>query len=241
MQKKILMVENRKNYIRIIKQVTEKLLENVELLHAKDTNEGIIMAMENEVNVFIVDLDIGACSDVVGLKFIENLRQYDKYRFTPIIVLSSAKDPNNHVYENLHCYSFMEKPIKESVLMKKISEALLYSQSKRVIKQGYFKIDGIYHAIDVEDIIYTESHNRMMQINTTKKQYIVPYVTCEQFLERYNSDIFIRCSKSAIVSKNYIQSVDFTNRYIELTQDFGYVGIGIYYRKQVENNLLLIK
>lgn len=241
MNKKILMLENQKNYLRIIRETTNKLLDNVELLHAKNTSEGIVIAMEALINVFIVDLDIGACNNVAGIKFIEHLRQSDKYRFTPIIVLSSAKDPNKHVYENLHCYSFMEKPIKESVLFEKISEVLMYNQHNKVTKQGYFKIDGIYHAINVDDIIYTESHNRKMLINSRKKKYLVPYITCEQFLERYNSDVFLRCSKSAIVSKNYIQSVDLTNRYIELKDDFGHVGIGIYYKKYVENNLQLIK
>ena len=38
-----------------------------------------------------------------------------------------------------------------------------------------------------------------------------------------------------------LQSVDLTNRYIELKDDFGHVGIGIYYKKYVENNLQLIK
>ncbi len=238
MQKRILMLENQRNYAKIITEITQNLLENVELFHAKNTKEGIVMAMEKAIDVFIVDLDVGACNNVMGIKFIENLKHNDKYRFTPIIVLSSAKDPNNYVYDNLHCYSFMEKPIKEHILMKNISDALMYSRSEKVVKQGYFKIDGIYHAINIDDIIYTESHNRTMQINTRKKKYLVPYVTCEQFLERYNSDVFIRCSKSFIVSRNYIQSVDFTNRYIELTEDFGQIGIGLYYKKQVENDLL---
>ena len=54
MNKKILMLENQKNYLRIIGETTNKLLDNVELLHAKNTSEGIVIAMEALINVFIL-------------------------------------------------------------------------------------------------------------------------------------------------------------------------------------------
>ena len=88
MNKKILMLENQKNYLRIIRETTNKLLDNVELLHAKNTSEGIVIAMEALIN------DQNLCSSLgeTGRKHViekyewnycvdKMISIYDKYRY----------------------------------------------------------------------------------------------------------------------------------------------------------------
>lgn len=233
MQKRILVLENKKNYLRIIREIEDYILDNVSFIYACNVDEGIVIAMQLRIDLFIADFDIRSDKGVTGFEFIENIRRFDKYRFTPVIALSSVKDPNNYVYERLHCYSFIQKPLDEKYLKNVISEALLFNRFQ-ALEHGFFKINGVFHMIKANDIVYAETHSKEIIIITKQCKYKVPYITCEQFLSKYENDTFIRCSKNTVININYIQSVDITNRYIELRDGHGHVGIGTAYKNNIK-------
>jgi DNA-binding LytR/AlgR family response regulator len=232
MQKKILVLENKKNYIRILKEIEKNITDDVDFIYACNVNEGIAAAMHMKIDIFIADFDIRAVNGMTGIDFIENIRHFDKYRFTPVIALSEAEDPAKYVYEKLHCYSYITKPLNEDYLKSVISEVLLFNHVT-VSEYGFFKIDGVFHMIKAKDIVHVELHSKEIIIITPKCKYNVPYITCDQFLAKYKSDAFIRCSKNAIVNVNYIQSVDMTNRFIQLVDNYGHIGIGMAYKKNI--------
>lgn len=117
MQKKILVLENKKNYIRILKEIEKNITDDVDFIYACNVNEGIAAAMHMKIDIFIADFDIRAVNGMTGIDFIENIRHFDKYRFTPVIALSEAEDPAKYVYERLHCYSYITKPLNEDYLL----------------------------------------------------------------------------------------------------------------------------
>ena len=116
MQKKILVLENKKNYIRILKEIEKNITDDADFIYACNVNEGIAAAMHMKIDIFIADFDIRAVNGMTGIDFIENIRHFDKYRFTPVIALSEAKDPAKYVYEKLHCYSYITKPLMRIIL-----------------------------------------------------------------------------------------------------------------------------
>lgn len=44
----------------------------------------------------------------------------------------------------------------------------------------------------------------------------IPYITIRQFLKQCRCDGFFQCSRSAVVNRDYIRSIDLPRRYIQL-------------------------
>ncbi len=235
MKKNILILESTDVLTKtFVQEGKVKYDEDIQVYTARSAHEGICLAMDCYIDVFVVDFDIGKSSKTDGLQFVEYLRQQDRYRFTPVIAVSDTKDPMQYAYSHLHCYQYFEKPVVMKQFAETIQETLQCPITNREKSHHFFKIKGVYQAIHTEDIIYTESHNRELEIYTREERYVVPYLTCEQFLRRYHSQDFIQCSKHTIVNQTYISQVDMPNRYIHLTQGYGHVEIGPAYKKKLE-------
>ena len=44
----------------------------------------------------------------------------------------------------------------------------------------------------------------------------IPYKTTQQILQEIGSDSFVQCSRTSIINKNYIEQIDYGNRFIKL-------------------------
>lgn len=196
-------------------------------------------ALEKDIDLFIIDiiLDTSRPGDSSGLKFVDGIRKIDRYAFTPVIFVTSLEDARLYTYEKLHGYSFIEKPFNPNKLKELIMQCLKFPSVEKKRKTMYFRKDGIILAADREDIVYAESINHTLNIHTVQGDLLsVPYITLKKFLEDVDSDCFVQCSRSAVVNKCYIHSVDITNRVIQLTKQMGTVEIGIRYKKDLKEN-----
>lgn len=82
-KKKILIVEDSEYYMNL---VTDSLIniENTILYKAENISEAYRIAMEKNIDVFIVDvvLDTKVLGDVSGIVFVDRIRTVPRYRFS---------------------------------------------------------------------------------------------------------------------------------------------------------------
>lgn len=180
-------------------------------------------------------LDTSHPGDASGLKFVENIRRVEHYNFTPIIFVTSLEDARSYTYENLHCYSFIEKPFDVERVKRTIEQCLKFPGNAKDTKTLYFRKDGIILAVEREDIVYAESIDHIMHIHTCQGDVLkIPYTTLKKLLDDIDSLEIIQCSRNTIVNKKFVQNVDITNRIIQLKGDFGRIEIGIMFKKYVK-------
>lgn len=194
-------------------------------------------AMEKTIDLFVIDiiLDTSRPGDSSGLKFVENIRKIKHYSFTPVIFVTSLEDARLYTYENLHCYSFIEKPFDVERLKQLVEQCLQFAESSNVSKTLYFRKDGIILAAEREDVVYAESINHVMNIHTKQGDVLaIPYIALKKIMEDIDSVDFIQCSRNTIVNKKYVQNVDITNRIIQFRNDLGRVEIGVMFKKYVK-------
>ncbi len=194
-------------------------------------------AMEKVIDLFIVDiiLDKNTPGDASGLKFVENIRKINRYAFVPIIFVTSLEDTKLYTYENLHCYSFIEKPFDVERLRQLVKQCLCFGDSRCTSKTLYFRKDGIILAVEREDIVYAESINHIMHIHTKQGDELeIPYITLKKLLNDLDCADFIQCSRSAIINQKYIDNLDIPNQVVQLKKDYGRVRIGIRFKKNLK-------
>lgn len=232
--KKILLLEDNIATLEYIKQIVLEIPIKSDVYPCDNIKDAYQSALEKTIDLFIVDiiLDIRKPGDSSGLKFVDIIRQIEKYNFTPVIFVTSLEDARLYTYEKLHCYSFVEKPFDVKRLKELIIQCLNFPGSKKEEKTLYFRKEGIILAVEREDIVYAESINHVMNIYTANKDHIsIPYITLKKLLEETDSPNIIQCSRNTVVNKAYIHNVDIPNRMIQLKNDLGRVEIGIMYKK----------
>lgn len=239
--KKILILKDNKNSQKDIKQVMEEACKDIEIYVVYCVKDAYECVLEKSIDLFIVDvvLNMNHPGETAGLKFVERVRQIDKYEFTPVIFLSGLEDPKLYTYEQLHCYGYIEKPFSASKLKELVLQALRFPGRDVGNKTLYFRRDGLILAVERDEIIYVESLNHFLHIYMDNGDKIkIPYITLKQFAEDADCTHFIQCGRNTIVNKNHIAMIDIPNRYILLKNDFGKLEIGITYKKILKERFL---
>lgn len=232
--KKILLLEDNKTTLEYMKKVVQEVPIKSNVYSCDNIKDAYKSALEKTIDLFIVDiiLDVSNPGDSSGLKFVDSIRQIERYNFIPVIFVTSLEDARLYTYEKLHCYSFVEKPFDAKRLKELVVQCLNFPSSRKEEKTLYFRKDGIILAVERDDIVYAESINHIMHIYTSNKdQMSIPYITLKKLIEEADSPNMIQCSRSTVVNKAYIHNIDFPNRMIQLKNNLGRVEIGIMYKK----------
>lgn len=232
--KNVLILEDNEATLELVGNLINEIDSNAKVYKTSTLPDAYQMAVEHKINLFIIDIiiDNSIRNDVSGLRFVEKIRDINKYAFVPVIFITSLVDPEIHAYKKLHCYAYLEKPLLIKEAKKLIGEALQFPEQKQEEGILFFRKDGVIYAVNKEEIVYITSHAGKVTITTVKDELTLYYRNCKYLLNELDSDQFIQCGRGAIVNKTFIDNVDPVNRVIKLTGDFGTLEIGIVLKKK---------
>jgi two-component system chemotaxis response regulator CheY len=95
-------------------------ITETEMLEARDGNFALITAKSEDIDLFLVDWNMPGLN---GIELIKKIRALDKYKNSPIIMVTSEAAKYN-VMEAIEVgvTNYIVKPIKSDVLWEKISK-----------------------------------------------------------------------------------------------------------------------
>ncbi len=218
----------------------------ITFIESKDLNIQIVVAdslalaykavLESTIDIFVVDviLENDSPTDISGIRFIERVRQIPKYKFTPVIFLSSLEDPMLYAYKELNCIGFLNKNYREKELFKLLEKASYFTTKRNSDSILLFRKNGLIYPIKTSRIVCIEKIDKQMHILCADKKVLkIPYKTYKQILQEADSANLMLCNRSTLVNKEYIDSIDITNRYIILKGNRGRLDIGITYKNKI--------
>lgn len=231
--KRFLILEDKKESVNSLTNIIQNMGKEIEIYETSETGKAYQIALERNIDVFLLDiiLEPQKPGDMSGMIFADRIRQIGKYKFTPIIFLTALGDPELHAYKELHCYGYLTKPYRREELTQLLEDAMAYEQPREENRTVYFKKDGIFFAKKLQDIIYIKSSAGKMFIKTIRDELEISYKSNSQIIKELDSENFIKCNRSVIVNKAYIDSIDSTNRYIQLKNGYGALEIGAVLKK----------
>lgn len=235
--KKILILEDNPAALEYLTNIVADMDTKNVIYAFHNTKDAYQCALERTIDLFLVDiiLDTSRPGDASGLRFVENIRRVEHYSFTPIIFVTSLEDARLYTYENLHCYSFIEKPFDVDRVKGAVEQCLKFPGVSKKAKTLYFRKDGIILAVEQENIVYAESIAHIIHIHTGQGDVLkIPYITLKKLLEDIDSLEMIQCSRNTVINKKFVQNVDIPNRMIQMKGGFGAVEIGIMFKKYVK-------
>lgn len=236
MTKSVLIIEDDIEQLNILKQLVLAGDRNAEVYTADNAAQAYRYLMEKTMDVFLIDivLDTNRPGDTSGIRLAEKLRKIPKYMFTPIIFVTALEDPSMYAYTDLNCMGYIEKPYEPERVVKLVEKALNYTTAREKEISLTFRKDGILYPVKLKEIVYMESMNHVMHVHLLSGAVLeIPYKTCKQVLLETDSKCLMQCSRSTLVNKEYVLSIDIPNRFLTLKADLGMVDIGITYKKKV--------
>lgn len=239
MPQKILIIEDNKAHMQALNEIIQNLHRDIQVYCAYDVKTAYQLALENHIHLFLIDIILNTqkSGDVSGLSFAKEIRGITKYKFTPLVFITSLEDPKLYSYSQLHCFGYIEKPFSVAQVRDTILGALEYPVKEDDDRYVYFRKEGIVYSKYIKDIIYIESSRRKIKIYCTNDELEIPYKTCEEILQELDSESFIQCSRYCIINRKYIEQIDYTNRFIKLKHIDKPVEIGIIMRKAFRKRL----
>jgi CheY-like chemotaxis protein len=111
---KILLVEDNKINMLLIKTMIKKLIPNAEIIEAKDGKEGVIAFEKNQPNLILMDIQMPILN---GYEATKNIRSMETNQKVPIIALTAGivSDERNKCFE-AGMDDFLSKPIEKELL-----------------------------------------------------------------------------------------------------------------------------
>ncbi len=239
MTRKILIVEDNIAHLQVLQKMVQDIQQDVIIFSADEVSSAYAIAMENRIDLFLIDIILSTDKpgDVSGLFFAQELRGISRYQFVPIIFITSLEDPKLFSYSQLHCYEYIEKPFDIKKVANTITNALKFPMMADQNKNIYFRNDGIVYSKCISEIICIENNRRRVTIHCVDDILEMPYKTCEKILQELDADCFIQCSRYSIVNKNFIESIDYTNRYIKMKHMEKAIELGIIMRREFKRKM----
>lgn len=216
--KTVLIVEDSPKSREMLVKIIENIRSDIEIKAASNQEEASVLAMNNNIDLFMLDIILNSSNpgDVSGMKFAEYIRNFPKYKYTPIIFTTALEDPELYAYSDLHCYYYVEKPYDVKKVSKVISEALEFPSNNKAVQSVFFRKDGILYKKNISEIIYIENSRAGQTVYCTNGNLKLPYKPNKKIIEELGSDKFVQCSRYNIVNVDYIDKIDIVNRYIQL-------------------------
>ncbi len=238
--KKILIVEDNREAVEALKKIISEMKEDVEVHVADDCGNAKQIAINNAIDIFIVDVILNQTNpnDASGLDFVQFIRGFKRYEFSPVIITTTVTDLKIYAYDVLGCCKYLEKPYDHDKAYQTIEKTLRMPLNDHEEQYLHIRSEGIVNIVKTDEIICILYANRRLIIYTVNKSIQMYYKSLSFIQKQLQGHNFVRCSGSAIINKDYVEAVDIKEGKIYLKKMLDPVKIGRSYRKKVVDILL---
>ena len=219
MRRNVLILEDLGTARELLARIVETCGKDIRVYAFSTVGEACECMMENEIDLFLIDIILkpGTPNDFSGVNFARYIRRQEQYLAADIIFVTSLMGLEAELMRSVHCFDYIEKPIREERVRKVVSEALRKRKSREPEDEVRFvRKDRVSYAVHEKDILYLESHQKILYIHKKDDVLEIPNLSLKQFLKSIRTQKFLIPTKVTAVNLNYIEYVDDVNRYVKV-------------------------
>lgn len=151
----------------MIKRLISDCVRGAVIYDCGSMEEAYSVLAENSIDIFVVNLHLDKNKgEIQGLRFIELIRDSERYFDAYIIVLSELIDKQLVVYKDYHCYKFYENPIDKDEFKADIAELAFRRELCRLREKlkntdyCFVAIEDSIYKLNISNIILIETHSK---------------------------------------------------------------------------------
>jgi two-component system LytT family response regulator len=230
---KILIVEDEVNIRNGLVKIVKNINENLDVYETGAAGEGLIIAETEAIDAFFLDIQLK--DDYTGLWLAEQIRELERYKFTPIIFITGVHCRELEAFRSIQCYKYILKPFTEievaRIFRDVITHGIVERKTPDIIK---IKEKGFTYVMNQDDLIYVESRKRKLFISTIYEETDITSYSLIR-LSQNLSEKFIQCHKCFIVNRSYIRKIDRINDAIYVHKKEEPIPIGRKYKERIRD------
>lgn len=215
----VLILEDNRQILNVLEELVMSVAEDEKVYATDNVGEAYKIAMETSIDVFLLDIILytDKKGDTSGMQYAQSMQKLERYRFTPIIFITSLEDPEMYALRDLHAFGYIEKPFAPSQVKNLLRDALHFKTQKETDAMMFFRKDGILYPVKCNRVIYMELIKRKICIHMKNGDVLsIPYKSFREIMEEANYEKFVQCSRNCVINIDYIKNIDKTNRFITL-------------------------
>lgn len=231
---KILVLEDNEHDAMELEKIIRTVNEDSEVYLCREASEARRIALHNRISVFMVDIMLKheEDGDASGIEYVDYIRSTETYKYAPVIFVTGFEEQKMYAYESLHCYKFLSKPYLVEEAVSVIGEAMelsdRYSDKSHSI---VLKDSNTVMELKVSEIVYVTSSDRRFIIKTKDDLYVFYNRTISDVKKELTDYGFFQCSRTTMVNREFIKSVNLREKEIVLKNDYGNISFGRIYKK----------
>lgn len=211
----MVITDNIKNNEKIAASIIGGFENSACIIAATDISEceQIIRSQKNNIDIFIIQIKMREKS---GRKIAEYIREFKKYKNTPILFITSVS-LNTIGYSELATYqgykkeNYISTPIQRIEVQGKIGlyldKIIAEAAKERLERVVFLEHAGGETFIEVKKILFAEVQNRVVTLYTNSGSYILKRTALDALCSQVGGDYLMRCHKSFALNINAIKEI----------------------------------
>jgi len=230
----ILIVEDNELTRRGFVDIAKKINPDINIFETNSSKEGYKIAKNNNIDAFFLDLDV---LDYSGIELSKQIREIEKYKLIPIVFITANVSEEIYAFRNIHCYSYITKPFSKEDIKETFKTIISFGiPNDKPLKSLIIEGKHCKHQIYIDEIIFIESVQRKIRINTIYEQILTSSYSLNEVLEILGKS-FIQCHRGFIVNKKQIKTVNYRENNIILHECRENIPIGRKYKNDLKESL----
>ena len=223
----VVLVEDEAGAAELVRRYMTSLPEGNRLFTFASAGEALKWAGDNQVNLFILDIQL---PDYRGTELARQIRAMPRYRFTPILFTTELAGEELGAYREIKCYDFLVKPFSEAQFRSAVAAALEL-EGKMGTKPAALRIEQKQFVFEYElsDVLYIESFGKQAVIHHMaggrELEDKISGYSLARLLELTDGAL-VQCHKSYLVNRAYLARVDKSQRLLWLRDRTSPIPIG---------------
>ncbi|AOR24892.2 LytR/AlgR family response regulator transcription factor [Clostridium taeniosporum] len=204
----IILVEDDLMQRNILRKMLTSKYDFVKIYEADNEKGALDIIENNDINMFILDINL---KDSSGLDLAKKIRNIPKYEFNQIIFLTTYIEYITQAFKQIHCYDYILKPydkddvynIINKIILNENKEALYENKEVIITLKG-----GIHIGIKIKEIIFIEVRGKNCEIHTTNRIYSINNISLKKIIKLINSENIIQSHRSFAININYVYRIE---------------------------------
>lgn len=241
-KRRVLILEDLDSPRKALVHMVQECGTNLLIYDFPDQSSAFQCAMENQIDLFLVDIVLKPQepNDFSGIRFAMNIRQHERYTSAEIVFVTSLAGLEAQMLRSVHCFDYIEKPISKRRVQKVVREALQKINGQPTEDEMVFlRRDRVTYPVLTSQIVYVESHRKMLYVYTEHEMIDVPNLSLKKFLEKVRAQNFLSPMRGVAVNRKYIEYVDVTSRFVKMCGNEAMINIGGRSKDKFMNELFL--
>lgn len=223
----IVLVEDEAGAAELIRGYMASMPNENRLFTFASAGEALRWAEGNQVNLFILDIQL---PDYRGTELAKQIRAMPRYRFTPILFTTELAGEELGAYREIKCYDFLVKPFSEAQFRSAVTAALELTE-KMGTKPATLRVEQKQFLFEYElsEVLYIESFGKQAVIHHMAGGRELEDKISGYSLSRLlalTDGALVQCHKSFLVNRAHLARVDKSRRLLWLRDRPSPISIG---------------